>query len=184
MYPLKRNRRLRTNEAIRSLVRETIITPNDFLVPLFIVEGKGIKQEIASMPNYYRFSLDLLEHEVKELWKLGLKSVLLFVKVPENLKDNKGTEALNPDGLMQRAIKTIKNVCPGMLVMTDVALDPYSSSMHHDTYDQKKMFHPKYISFLHYDCHHIHHQEWSRVDLARLQEHLREGRWAGLRLPG
>jgi len=130
MFPLKRNRRLRTNEAIRSLVRETIITPNDFLVPLFVVEGKGIKQEIASMPNYYRFSLDLLEQEVKEIWKLGLKSVLLFVKVPDNLKDNKGTEALNPNGLMQRAIKTVKNVCPGMLVMTDVALDPYSSYGH------------------------------------------------------
>jgi porphobilinogen synthase len=126
MYPLRRNRRLRTNEAIRSLVRETIISPHDFLVPLFVVEGKGIKQEIASMPNYYRFSLDLLENEVKELWKLGLKSVLLFIKVPDNLKDNKGTEALNPNGLMQRAIKTVKHVCPGMLVMTDVALDPYS----------------------------------------------------------
>lgn len=130
MYPLRRNRRLRTNEAIRSLVRETIISPNDFLVPLFIVEGKGIKQEIPSMPNYYRFSLDLLEHEVKLLWEMGLKSVLLFVKVPDNLKDNKGTEAINPNGLMQRAIKTVKNVCPQMLVMTDVALDPYSSFGH------------------------------------------------------
>ncbi len=130
MFPLRRNRRLRTNEAIRTLVRETIITPHDFLVPLFVVEGKGIKDEIASMPNYYRYSLDLLENEVKELWRLGLKSVLLFVKVPDNLKDNKGTEALNPDGLMQRAIKTVKNVCPDMLVMTDVALDPYSSYGH------------------------------------------------------
>ncbi|WP_044401520.1 porphobilinogen synthase [Lacinutrix sp. Hel_I_90] len=130
MYPIRRNRRLRTNEAIRSLVRETIISPNDFLVPLFIVEGKGIKEEIASMPNYYRFSLDLLEAEVKELWNLGLKSVLLFVKVPNNLKDNKGTEALNSNGLMQRAIKTVKSVCPEMLVMTDVALDPYSSYGH------------------------------------------------------
>ena len=130
MYPLRRNRRLRTNESIRSLVRETIITPNDFLVPLFIVEGKGVKEEIVSMPNYYRYSLDLLENEVKELWKMGLKSVLLFVKVPDNLKDNKGTEALNPNGLMQRAVKTVKNVCPDMLVMTDVALDPYSSYGH------------------------------------------------------
>lgn len=126
MFPLRRNRRLRANEAIRGLVRETIITPNDFLVPLFVVEGKGVKEEIASMPNYFRYSLDLLENEVKELWKLGLKSVLLFVKVPDNLKDNKGKEALNPNGLMQRAIKTVKNACPDMLVMTDVALDPYS----------------------------------------------------------
>ncbi|MFJ1329146.1 porphobilinogen synthase [Capnocytophaga canimorsus] len=126
MYPLRRNRRLRTSEAIRSLVRETIVTPDDFLVPLFVVEGKGVKEEIASMPNYYRYSLDLLEKEVKELWKLGLKSVLLFVKVPDNLKDNKGTEAANPNGLMQRAIKAVKNAVPQMLVMTDVALDPYS----------------------------------------------------------
>ncbi len=130
MYPLKRNRRLRTNDTIRSLVRETIISPNDFLVPLFVVEGKGVKEEIASMPNYFRYSLDLLENEVKELWNMGLKSVLLFVKVPDNLKDNKGTEALNPNGLMQRAIKTVKNACPDMLVMTDVAMDPYSSYGH------------------------------------------------------
>jgi porphobilinogen synthase len=130
MFPLNRNRRLRTNEAIRSLVRETIISPNDFIVPLFVVEGKGIKEEIPSMPNYFRMSLDNVEKEVRELWKLGLKSVLLFVKVPDNLKDNKGTEALNPNGLMQRAIKTVKNATPGMLVMTDVALDPFSSFGH------------------------------------------------------
>mgnify|MGYP001827267026 FL=1 len=126
MFPIRRNRRLRANETIRSLVRETIISPNDFLVPLFIVEGKGIKDEIPSMPNYYRFSLDLLKDEVKLLWSLGLKSVLLFVKVEDVLKDNIGTEALNPNGLMQRAIKTVKDVCPDMLVMTDVALDPFS----------------------------------------------------------
>lgn len=130
MYPLRRNRRLRTNEAIRSLVRETIITPNDFVAPLFVTEGKGVKEEIQSMPEYFRLSLDHLEKEIKELWKLGIKSVLLFVKVPDNLKDNKGTEAVNPDGLMQRAIKTVKNAVPEMIVMTDVALDPYSSYGH------------------------------------------------------
>jgi porphobilinogen synthase len=130
MYPLRRNRRLRTGEAVRSLVRETAITPNDFLVPLFIVEGKNVKEEITSMPNYYRYSLDLLEKEVKELWDLGLKAVLLFVKVPDDLKDNAGTEAINAEGLMQRAIKTVKNAVPEMLVMTDVALDPYSSYGH------------------------------------------------------
>ncbi|WP_426431783.1 porphobilinogen synthase [Winogradskyella sp. HB-48] len=130
MFLIRRNRRLRTNDAIRSLVRETYITPNDFLVPLFVVEGNGVKEEIASMPNYYRFSLDLLKDEVKTLWNLGLKSVLLFVKVDDKLKDNKGTEALNPNGLMQRAIKTVKEVCPEMLVMTDVALDPFSSYGH------------------------------------------------------
>ncbi|CAZ95908.1 porphobilinogen synthase [Zobellia galactanivorans] len=130
MYPLRRNRRLRTNDSIRHLVRETILSPKDFLVPLFVTEGKGIKEEIASMPDYYRLSLDLLETEIKELWNMGLHAVLLFVKVPDELKDNKGTEALNDDGLMQRAIKTIKNACPDMLVMTDVAMDPYSSFGH------------------------------------------------------
>lgn len=126
MFPLHRNRRLRTNENIRSLVRETILSPNDFIVPLFIVEGNGIKEEIPSMPNYFRLSLDNLKKEIKELQKLHLKSVLLFVKVPDNLKDNAGKEALNPNGLMQRAIKTVKNIAPEMVVMTDVALDPYS----------------------------------------------------------
>ncbi len=130
MYPLRRNRRLRQNDAIRHLVRENIITPSDFLVPLFVVEGKGIKEEISSMPNYYRLSLDELEKEVKELWSMGLCAVLLFVKVPDRLKDNKGTEALNPNGLMQLAVKRVKNACPEMLVMTDVALDPYSSFGH------------------------------------------------------
>jgi|TARA_R110000744_G_scaffold210077_2_gene329144 porphobilinogen synthase len=112
------------------LVRETALTPDDFLVPLFVTEGMGIKEEIPSMPNYFRLSLDNLEKEVKELWKMGLCSVLLFVKVDDKLKDNKGTEALNPNGLMQRAIKTVKNACPQMLVMTDVALDPFSAYGH------------------------------------------------------
>ncbi|WP_127140490.1 porphobilinogen synthase [Flagellimonas marinaquae] len=130
MYPLIRNRRLRASESIRRLVRETTLTPDDFLVPLFVTEGKGIREEIPSMPNYFRLSLDHLEKEVKELWKMGLCSVLLFVKVDDKLKDNKGTEALNPNGLMQRAIKTVKNACPQMLVMTDIALDPFSSYGH------------------------------------------------------
>ncbi|GGD23253.1 porphobilinogen synthase [Flavobacterium orientale] len=130
MFPLRRNRRLRTNETIRSLVRETILSPSDFIVPLFVVEGNNVKEEIPSMPNYFRLSLDLLEKEVKELAKLNLKTVLVFVKVPDHLKDNKGTEALNPNGLMQRAVKVIKNVVPDMIVMTDVALDPYSSFGH------------------------------------------------------
>lgn len=139
MYPLRRSRRLRTSEAIRSLVRETIITPDDFLVPLFVVGGKGIKQEIASMPNYYRVSLDILAEEVKVLWSLGLKSVLLFAKIPDTLKDNEGKEALNPDGLMQLAVKTVKNAVPEMLVMTDVALDPYSVYGHDGVVENGKI---------------------------------------------
>jgi porphobilinogen synthase len=130
MYLQRRNRILRQSAAIRSLVAETILTPNDFIVPLFIVEGTEVKEEIASMPGYFRLSLDNTVKEVKELWQMGLKSVLLFVKVPDERKDNNGTEALNPDGLMQRSIKAIKDACPDMLVMTDVALDPFSSYGH------------------------------------------------------
>ena len=148
MFPIRRNRRLRTSNAIRSLVRETSISSNDFLVPLFIVEGQGVKEEINSMPNYYRYSLDLLEEEVKTLWELGLKSVLLFVKVADVLKDNKGTEALNPDGLMQRAIKTVKEVCPDMLVMTDVALDPFSSYGHDGIVENGKIINDATVEVL------------------------------------
>ena len=130
MYPIKRNRRLRSSEAVRSMVREQQLSPTDFIVPLFAVEGSDVKEEIASMPDYYCMSLDYLKKEVQELWSMGLKTVLLFVKVPDTLKDNKGTEALNPGGLMQRAIALVKETVPEMVVMTDVALDPYSSFGH------------------------------------------------------
>jgi len=130
MYLQRRNRILRQSPAIRSLVSETILAPNDLIVPLFIDEGTNIKTEIASMPGYYRNSLDITVKEVKELWSMGLKSVLLFVKSKDELKDNTGKEAWNKEGLMQRSIKTIKDAVPEMLVMTDVALDPFSSYGH------------------------------------------------------
>ena len=130
MYLQKRNRILRQSPSIRSMIAETSLTPNDFIVPLFIDEGQNIQTEIASMPGYFRRSLDLTVKETKELWNMGLKSVLLFVKCKDELKDNKGTEAVNPNGLMQRSIKAIKDAAPGMLVMTDVALDPFSSYGH------------------------------------------------------
>jgi porphobilinogen synthase len=126
MYPFQRPRRLRKSPAIRDLVSETILHPNDFIVPLFIIEGKNVKEEIPSMPNYYRMSLDYIKTEVEQLWTMGLKSVLLFVKVGENLRDNTGQAAIDDNGLMQKAIKTIKDAVPEMHVMTDVALDPYS----------------------------------------------------------
>jgi porphobilinogen synthase len=112
------------------MVAETILTPNDFIVPLFIEEGENIETEIASMPDYYRRSIDLTIKEVKELWSLGIKSVLLYIKCKDELKDNTGKEAWNKDGLMQRSIKAIKDAVPEMYVMTDVALDPYSSYGH------------------------------------------------------
>lgn len=130
MHLQRRNRILRQSPAIRAMVAETILTPNDFIVPLFIIEGENIKEEIPSMPNYFRMSIDLTVKEVKELWSMGLKSVLLFIKCADELKDNRGTEALNRNGLMQRSIRAIKEACPGMLVMTDVALDPFSSYGH------------------------------------------------------
>jgi porphobilinogen synthase len=130
MFLMRRNRILRKSPAIRAMVAETILTPSDFIVPLFIVEGKGVTEPIPSMPGYNRMSLDIIQKEVKELWSIGLKSVLLFIKCEDKLKDNKGTEAVNNKGLMQRSIKAIKEACPDMLVMTDVALDPYSSYGH------------------------------------------------------
>lgn len=130
MYLQRRNRILRTTPAIRSMVAETILTPNDFIVPLFIDEGEHVETEIASMPNYYRRSLDLTIKEVKELWGMGIKSVLLFIKCKDELKDNTGKEAWNQNGLMQRSVKAIKDAVPEMYVMTDVALDPYSSYGH------------------------------------------------------
>ncbi len=126
MYLQRRNRILRQTAAIRSIVAETKLTPSDFIAPLFIDEGENSKTEIASMPGYYRNSIDITVKEVNELYSMGIKCVLLFVKSKDELKDNKGTEAWNPDGLMQRSIKAIKNAVPEIIVMTDVALDPYS----------------------------------------------------------
>jgi len=122
----KRYRRLRSGEAVRNLVAETTLTPDHFIVPLFITEGKNKKEPIPSMPGYFRLSLDMLKDEILELRSLGLRSVLLFVKVPDELKDNEGKEALNANGLMQKSIRYIKELDPEMIVMTDVALDPYS----------------------------------------------------------
>jgi porphobilinogen synthase len=126
MFPLQRGRRLRVNESIRSLVRETSLSPSDFMFPMFIAEGENVKVEIPSMPGIFRRSIDLTVEEVKELFDLGIRAVNIYVKVSENLKDNTGKEAWNSNGLMQQAIRAIKAACPEMIVMPDVALDPYS----------------------------------------------------------
>jgi porphobilinogen synthase len=126
----RRNRILRQSPAIRSMVAETILRPADFIAPLFIDEGQNVSTEIASMPGYYRRSVDLTVKEVKELWSLGIRCVLIFIKCKDELKDNTGKEAWNKNGLMQRSIKAIKDAVPEMVVMTDVALDPYSSYGH------------------------------------------------------
>ncbi|RYJ37985.1 Delta-aminolevulinic acid dehydratase [Flavobacterium anhuiense] len=126
MFPLQRGRRLRVNESIRSLVRETSLSPSDFMFPMFIAEGENVKVEIPSMPGIFRRSIDLTVEEVKELFDLGIRAVNIYVKVSEDLKDNTGKEAWNTNGLMQQAIRAIKAACPEMIVMPDVALDPYS----------------------------------------------------------
>lgn len=148
MYPIQRNRRLRNSATLRALIQEHHLTPSDFIVPLFVIEGSQKKEAIASMPGYYRRSTDLLAKKVKSLWNMGLKSVLLFVKVPDDLKDNKGTEALNPEGLMQRSIRIIKNAVPEMVVMTDVALDPYSSFGHDGIVEDGKIVNDPTVEIL------------------------------------
>ncbi|MBV9986622.1 MAG: porphobilinogen synthase [Chitinophagaceae bacterium] len=126
----RRNRILRRSASIRSMVAETVLRPADFIAPLFIDEGENTASPILSMPGYYRRSLDLTVREVKELYGMGIRSVLLFIKCKDELKDNTGKEAWNRNGLMQRSVKAIKDAVPEMLVMTDVALDPYSSYGH------------------------------------------------------
>ena len=123
---IRRNRILRKSASIRSMVQETVLKPSDFIVPVFITEGEKMNDEISSMPGYYRFSIDLAVKELKECWALGIKSALIFVKVADELKDNTGKEAMNDNGLMQRSIRAIKEALPEMVVMTDVALDPFS----------------------------------------------------------
>lgn len=121
-----RNRRLRTNAAVRALVQETILSTNDLVMPMFVMEGENKQEPILSMPGIFRRSIDLTVKECRELYSLGIRGVNLYMKVSENLKDNTGKESWNPNGLMQKTIKAIKNAVPEMVVLPDVALDPYS----------------------------------------------------------
>ena len=139
MFPLNRNRRLRNKESLRNLIREHRLHPHDFIAPLFITEGKNKKTPIESMPGYYRLSIDNIKKEVKSLWSLGIQSILLFPKVDDKLKDNLGKEALNPQGLVQRTIKEIKNSCPDITIISDVALDPYSIHGHDGIIKENKV---------------------------------------------
>lgn len=147
-FPFIRGRRLRTSDALREMVTESRLHPADFIAPLFVMEGKGLKEEISSMPGYYRYTPDLLLTEISELIYAGIQSVLLFVKVPDEKKDNQGTEALNPDGLMQRTVREIKNHFPSLVVMTDVALDPYSSYGHDGIVHENEILNDETIDVL------------------------------------
>jgi porphobilinogen synthase len=127
---LSRPRRNRSSESIRALVRETVLTPKDMVLPLFVQEGRDRRTAIASMPGHARLSIDLLVQKAQEAFELGISGVALFPALDESLKDPRGTESSNPDGLLQRTIRALKQSVPQLLVIPDVALDPYSSDGH------------------------------------------------------
>ena len=131
-----RPRRNRKNENMRSLIRETILTPKDLIAPLFVIEGKNIAEPIKSMPGQFRFSIDRLVDEARVLQSLGVPCVSIFPVIEDKLKDPFAKESLNPNGLYPRAIRALKDAIPELLVMTDVALDPYSSMGHDGIYDE------------------------------------------------
>ncbi len=127
-YPIYRPRRLRSNDNIRRMVRETRLSPDDFIYPLFVTHGKGVKKEIGSMPGNYQQSIDNLVHDCDEIKGLGIPAVILF-GIPEH-KDEVGSEAYSDDGIVQRAIRAIKNKIPDLIVITDVCLCEYTSHGH------------------------------------------------------
>ncbi len=127
-YPQERLRRLRRTESLRRLVRETTLTRSDLVYPLFVVEGRGIRQEISSLPGLYRFSPDRLGPEADEIQGLGVPAVLLF-GIPRH-KDPRGTSAWNKNGPVQKAIRFLKARSPELIVMTDVCLCEYTSHGH------------------------------------------------------
>ncbi len=126
--PLYRPRRLRSNENIRRMVRETTLSPDDFIYPLFVMHGKGVKKEISSMPGNYQQSIDNIVKDCEEVKDLGIPAVLLF-GIPEH-KDEVGSEAYSDEGIVQHAIKAIKNKFPELVVITDVCLCEYTSHGH------------------------------------------------------
>ncbi len=127
---LHRPRRLRRTDALRRMVRETRLSPDRLIAPLFVVDGRDVRQPIPSMPDQFRLSIDRLVQECRDLAALGIPAVALFPKIDEALKTPDGRESLNPDGLFPRAIRAVKDAVPGLMVVTDVALDPYSSQGH------------------------------------------------------
>ncbi len=119
-FPQLRLRRLRRTESLRALFRETRVSIDNMVYPLFVVEGSGIKQEIASMPDVFHFSVDKIQREVEEVARLGIPAILLF-GIPEH-KDDVGSGAYSRDGIIQQAIRAIKKTVPELLVITDVCL--------------------------------------------------------------
>jgi porphobilinogen synthase len=132
-----RPRRNRQNEVIRSMVRETYLSPDHLVAPLFVIDGKNQLIPIQSMPGQFRLSIDELVKEAKLLFSLGIKSVALFPVIDERLKTPDARESFNPNGLNARAIRALKESVPDMMVMGDIALDPYSSDGHDGIVDSK-----------------------------------------------
>ena len=126
----QRPRRLRRTAGLRALVEETVLRPADFIAPLFVVEGKAVPEEIKSMPGVFRLNVADLVKECRALRKLGVRGVALFPKLAANLKDDEGTQALNAETLILRAVRAVKKAVPELVVITDVALDPYTSHGH------------------------------------------------------
>jgi len=127
---IRRPRRNRKSASIRAMIEETTLSVNDFIYPLFLIEGLGEKEEITSMPGIYRFSLDLLLKEIQECIDLGIKSFCVFPSLGENKKDKYATEGYNLDSLYSKALLKIKTQFTDIVVMTDIAMDPYSSDGH------------------------------------------------------
>ncbi|MCF7689954.1 MAG: porphobilinogen synthase, partial [Cephaloticoccus sp.] len=125
-----RPRRLRRTASLRNMVEETVLRPADFIAPLFVVEGKGAPEPIASMPGVSRLCIRDLVKECRQLHKVGVPAVALFPKLDAKLKDAGGTQALNPETLVLRAVRAVKKAVPELTVITDVALDPYTSHGH------------------------------------------------------
>ena len=130
MNIIRRPRRNRQSAVIRDMVQETRLSVTDFILPVFIMEGQKVRSEVSSMPGIYRFSLDLLLNEIQECVDLGIKTFDLFPNISESKKDKYATESYNPDGLYLQAVRAIKDRFPDVMVMTDVAMDPYSSDGH------------------------------------------------------
>ena len=127
-FPIQRLRRLRQHEAFRRMVRETSLSSSDFIYPLFIVEGRDRREEIASMPGQFRLSVDLLVKEAREVVALGIPAIILF-GIPDR-KDERGSSGYDPNGIVQRAVKAVKDQVPGLMVITDVCIDEYTDHGH------------------------------------------------------
>ena len=126
-YPFTRMRRMRRDDFSRRLMRETTLTPADFIYPVFVLEGEGQREPVASMPGVERMSVDLIVQEAKQIHALGIPAMALFPVTPPSAKSEDAAEAYNPDGLAQRTVRAIKDAVPELGVITDVALDPFTS---------------------------------------------------------